>query len=136
MIVGWAWKPNRCRFSTTGTGCVIGLGRPMIESASASLSPRWSLAVTVNGKVPAVVSIPLIRPAALSASPGGRAVPLARAKVTVPVPPVAESSWLQETPTVPTGGVVGLIMTGGQTTSVRLTLAVASDRSLAWTLKA
>ena len=52
--------------------------------------------MTVKVYVPAAVGVPLISPAGLSMSPGGKAVLLAWAKVTGDVPPLvatARSSW-------------------------------------------
>jgi hypothetical protein len=63
----------------------------VIEYVCEAVAPDWSVAVTVKLVVPAVVGSPLITPVVLRVKPAGNELPDARAKVSVPVPPVAAS---------------------------------------------
>ena len=88
---GWAWTPNRWGWWTVGAATCEGEVTTIEDAAAGGQPTLLSVAVTVKGKVPAAVGVPLISPAGLSVSPGGKAVLLAWAKVTGDVPPLVES---------------------------------------------
>ncbi len=82
------------------------------EYALLPVAPTVSVPVIVKLYVPATVAVPLITPvAAFKLSPVGKE-PAETENVMAPVPPVEETVWLYNSPSVVGGSVAGEIETG------------------------
>lgn len=96
--------------------------------------PLASVALTLNGKLPGVVGVPLIVPVDERVSPGGRD-PEESAKVYGAVPPEALNAALYGVPTVPAGGVPPTVMTGQEMVMVNPALPGQELASVTLTVK-
>jgi hypothetical protein len=105
----------------------------VIENALVADAPALSVTRTVKSEVPEDVGVPLIPPAALSVNPAGR-LPLVRAQVLPPDPPVAASVSEYGTAIVPSASDV-LVMLNPGLTRIESACVATPELSLTRTVK-
>ena len=112
-----------------------GAGWIWIASVWVALTPALSATSTENPKRPLLDAVPLMVPAVLRVSPGGRA-PEMRDHEYGGDPPDAASAWEYATPTVPAGSdAVVIPKAGGLMVIDKPAVAVADALSVTRTVK-